>query len=106
MISSPSAQIEAVGGDHMKTTIIKDGKRTVVPDYARVQSIFIGTVAAYTLFLVIIGAECVPHWTVHLYICFSLTSDSDIGTMAPTLSNRGLPFRKTRLILPLLISAV
>ena len=72
MISSPSAQIEAVGGDHMKTTIIKDGKRTVVPDYARVQSIFIGTVAAYTLFLVIIGAECVPPLgSSHLYLLFT-----------------------------------
>ena len=60
MISSASSQIEATGGDHMKTTIIKNGKSTVVPDYARVQGILIGTVAAYILFLVIIGPECVP----------------------------------------------
>ena len=25
------------GGDHLKTTIIKDGKPTVVPDYATVR---------------------------------------------------------------------
>lgn len=59
MISSASAQIEATGGDHLKTTIIKDGKRTIVPDYARVQGILIGTVASYIIFLTIIGPECV-----------------------------------------------
>jgi len=57
MISSASAQIEATGGDHLKTTIIKDGKRTVVPDYARVQGILIGTVAVYIILLTIIGPE-------------------------------------------------
>ncbi|KAI0295668.1 MFS general substrate transporter [Multifurca ochricompacta] len=57
MISSASSQIEATGGDHMKTTIIKNGKLTIVPDYARVQGILIGTVAAYILFLTIIGPE-------------------------------------------------
>ena len=52
MISSASAQIEAsmsitiynvkgslrfvAGGDHLKTTIIKEGKLTVVPNYAKV----------------------------------------------------------------------
>ncbi|KAI0299642.1 MFS general substrate transporter [Multifurca ochricompacta] len=57
MISSASSQIEATGGDHLKTTIIKNGKRIIVPDYARVQGILIGTVAAYILFLTIIGPE-------------------------------------------------
>jgi MFS transporter, SHS family, lactate transporter len=60
MVSSASAQIEATGGDHLKTTIIKNGKKTIVPDYARVQGILIGTVAAYIIFLTIIGPECVP----------------------------------------------
>ncbi len=59
MISSASAQIEATGGDHLKTTIVKDGQRTVVPDYARVQGILIGTVAIYIILLTIIGPECV-----------------------------------------------
>jgi SHS family lactate transporter-like MFS transporter len=57
MVSSASAQIEATGGDHMKTTIVVDGVRKVVPDYARVQGILIGTVAAYIIFLTIIGPE-------------------------------------------------
>ncbi len=65
MISSASAQIEATGGDHLKTTIIKNGKRTVVPDYARVQGILIGTVAIYIIFLTIIGPECVPSQSIH-----------------------------------------
>ena len=60
MVSSASAQIEATGGDHLKTTIIKNGKKTIVPDYARVQGILIGVVAAYIIFFTIIGPECVP----------------------------------------------
>ena len=67
MISSASSQIEAVGGDHMKTTIVKDGKRTVVPDYARVQGILIGTVAAYILLLIVIGPECVHPHDIHQF---------------------------------------
>lgn len=65
MVSSASAQIEATGGDHLKTTIIKNGKRTVVPDYARVQGILIGTVAAYILLLTIIGPEYVLLQGIH-----------------------------------------
>jgi len=57
MVSSASAQIEATGGDHLKTTIIKNGRPTVVPDYARVQGILIGTVAVYIIILTIIGPE-------------------------------------------------
>jgi SHS family lactate transporter-like MFS transporter len=60
MISSASAQIEATGGDHMKTTIIKNGTATVVPDYARVQGILIGVVAVYIIILTIGGPEYVP----------------------------------------------
>ena len=59
MVSSASAQIEATGGDHLKTTIIKNGKLTVVPDYARVQGILIGVVSAYIIVLAIIGPEYV-----------------------------------------------
>ena len=58
MVSSFSTQIEAIGGEPMKTKIIKDGKRVVVPDYARVQGILVGIVAAYILFFIIIGPEC------------------------------------------------
>lgn len=59
MVSSASSQIEATGGDHLKTTIIVDGVAKVVPDYARVQGILIGTVAAYIILLTVIGPECV-----------------------------------------------
>ncbi|KAJ7581052.1 carboxylic acid transporter [Mycena floridula] len=57
MVSSASAQIEAVGGRHQKTTIIKNGVPTVVPDYAKVQGILIGVVAAFVIFITIIGPE-------------------------------------------------
>ena len=46
------------GGDNLKTTIIgADGTPTVVPDYATVQGILIGVVAAFVLFITIIGPE-------------------------------------------------
>jgi len=60
MISSASAQIEAIGGDHVKTMVIKNGRPTVVPDYARMQAILIGVVTAYVVVLTLIGPECVP----------------------------------------------
>ncbi|KAJ7894443.1 hypothetical protein B0H14DRAFT_3426838 [Mycena olivaceomarginata] len=53
MVSSASAQIKATGGEHLKTTI----KDMVVPDYAKVQGILIGVVAAFVLFITIIGPE-------------------------------------------------
>jgi hypothetical protein len=59
MISAASAQIEAIGGDNMKITIIKNGKPEVVPDYAKVQGILLGTIAAFVIFITIIGPECV-----------------------------------------------
>ncbi|KAJ7184786.1 hypothetical protein C8R46DRAFT_1208977 [Mycena filopes] len=52
-VSSASAQIEATGGDHLKTTI----RGVVVPDYAKVQGILIGCVAAFVLVITIIGPE-------------------------------------------------
>ncbi|KAG1732447.1 carboxylic acid transporter protein [Suillus paluster] len=57
MVSSASAQIEATGGNHFKTTIIEDGVPTVVPDYATVQAIFIGAVVALAVIITIIGPE-------------------------------------------------
>jgi SHS family lactate transporter-like MFS transporter len=53
MISSASAQIEATGGDNIKTTL--NGK--VVPNYATVQGILIGVVAAFTLVVTLFGPE-------------------------------------------------
>jgi SHS family lactate transporter-like MFS transporter len=57
MVSSASAQIEATSGDRLKTTIIKNGVRTVVPDYATVQGILIGVVSAFVVIITIIGPE-------------------------------------------------
>ncbi|KAL0961273.1 hypothetical protein HGRIS_006235 [Hohenbuehelia grisea] len=57
MVSSASAQIEATGGDNLRTTIIKDGQPTDVPDYATVQGILIGVVAAFVLIVTILGPE-------------------------------------------------
>ncbi|KAH9480892.1 Carboxylic acid transporter protein-like protein [Psilocybe cubensis] len=37
MVSSASAQIEATGGDNLRTTIIKNGTPTDVPDYATIR---------------------------------------------------------------------
>ncbi|KAJ7207451.1 MFS general substrate transporter [Mycena pura] len=53
MVSSASAQIEATGGEHLKTVL--DGQP--VPDYAKVQGIFIGCVAAFVLVTSAIGPE-------------------------------------------------
>jgi len=55
MVSSASAQIEATGADNLKTHI--PGKSESVPDYATVQGILIGVVAAFILFMTIIGPE-------------------------------------------------
>ncbi|KAG9220364.1 hypothetical protein PLEOSDRAFT_1089311 [Pleurotus ostreatus PC15] len=57
MVSSASAQIEATGGENLRTTIIKNGVPTDVPDYATVQGILIGVVAAFVIIITIIGPE-------------------------------------------------
>ncbi|KZT62269.1 MFS general substrate transporter [Calocera cornea HHB12733] len=53
MVSSASAQIEATGGEHQRT--ILNGQDA--PDYAKVQGIFLGVVAAFVIFMTLIGAE-------------------------------------------------
>ncbi|GJE88848.1 MFS general substrate transporter [Phanerochaete sordida] len=55
MVSSASAQIEATGGNHLKTHIA--GNPDPVPDYATVQGILIGVVSAFVLVVTIIGPE-------------------------------------------------
>ncbi|KAF9236965.1 carboxylic acid transporter protein [Melanogaster broomeanus] len=57
MVSSASAQIEATAASHLHTTIIKDGVPTSVIDYATVQGIFIGIIAAYVLLVTVFGPE-------------------------------------------------
>jgi hypothetical protein len=93
MISSASSQIEAVGGNHLKTTIIVDGVAKVVPDYARVQGILIGTVAAYIIFLTIIGPECVLFSSLSTLQFLTLC----VGTTDRTLSNKVSPLRAARM---------
>ncbi|KAJ4000159.1 carboxylic acid transporter [Lentinula boryana] len=63
MVSSASAQIESTGGDHLKTTLsvpvssdYPDGTK-IVPDYAKVQGILIGCVAAFVLVVTLFGPE-------------------------------------------------
>ncbi|KAH8918801.1 MFS general substrate transporter [Atractiella rhizophila] len=53
MVSSASSQIEATAGESSKTTV--HGK--VVPDYAKIQAIFIGVVAAWIIFWCLVGSE-------------------------------------------------
>jgi len=57
MISSASAQIEATGGDNLRTTITVNGQPKDVPDYATVQGILIGVVAAFIIIVTILGPE-------------------------------------------------
>ncbi|KAG8679425.1 hypothetical protein FRC12_022849, partial [Ceratobasidium sp. 428] len=53
MVSSASAQIEATGGEHLKATV----QGQIVPDYAKVQGIFLGVVSAYLIIVTIFGPE-------------------------------------------------
>jgi len=57
MVSAASAQIEATAGNNLRTNIVVDGQLKNVPDYATVQGILIGTVAAYVLLVTIFGPE-------------------------------------------------
>ncbi|KAL4073176.1 major facilitator superfamily domain-containing protein [Scleroderma yunnanense] len=57
MISAASAQIEAIGGNNIRTTIVENGVKKNVPDYATVQGILIGVVAAYLICITILGPE-------------------------------------------------
>ncbi|THH08458.1 hypothetical protein EW145_g2701 [Phellinidium pouzarii] len=57
MVSSASAQIEATGGNHLRTTIVENGVPTNVPDYAKVQGILIGVVCAFVVVVTIVGPE-------------------------------------------------
>ncbi|KIY68948.1 carboxylic acid transporter protein [Cylindrobasidium torrendii FP15055 ss-10] len=54
MVSSASAQIEATGGEHQRTT---NAEGEDIPDYATVQGILIGVVAAFVIVITILGPE-------------------------------------------------
>lgn len=51
MASAGSAQIVAVGGEHIKL------KGTTTPDYATIQGIFIGCVSAWILLMTLLGPD-------------------------------------------------
>jgi hypothetical protein len=85
MISAASAQIEAIGGDHLKTTIIVDGKAEVVPNYAKVQGILLGTISAFVIFITIIGPECVS---------FLIYSNPDLSLFLTEITGRTLSNRR------------
>ncbi|CDZ98630.1 Major facilitator superfamily domain, general substrate transporter [Phaffia rhodozyma] len=53
MISSAAAQIETTAGESLKTVV--EGK--TVPDYAKIQGILIGVVAAWTIIFTILNGE-------------------------------------------------
>ncbi|KAK0202271.1 major facilitator superfamily domain-containing protein [Desarmillaria ectypa] len=58
MVSAASAQIEATGAAHQRTTITHpDGTIQNVPDYAKVQGILIGCVAVFLIVVTILGPE-------------------------------------------------
>ncbi|KZV68465.1 MFS general substrate transporter [Peniophora sp. CONT] len=57
MISSAASQIEAKGGENLRTTVTINGVTKEVPDYATVQGILIGVVAAFILIVTILGPE-------------------------------------------------
>ena len=57
MISSASAQIEAVGGANLKKPVVRNGKVEVIPDYATVQGILLGAIATLVIFITTIGSE-------------------------------------------------
>lgn len=50
---------DLAGASHLHTTITVHGKVTTVSDYATVQGIFIGVVAAYVILITIFGPEYV-----------------------------------------------
>lgn len=53
----PSSSFSAAGGDKHTTTIQGPNGPEVVPDYAFVQGIFIGVIAAYVIVLTLLGPE-------------------------------------------------
>lgn len=58
MVSSASAQIEATGAAHLKkVTTIVNGEPKLVANYATVQGILVGVVAAFVVLCTIVGPE-------------------------------------------------
>jgi len=53
MVASASAQVEAAGGEHFRTKL----KGKDVPDYAKVQGMLLGGIAAFTIIVTFLGPE-------------------------------------------------
>lgn len=62
--SAGSAQIEAVAGGHMKL------KGTDIPDYAKIQGIFVGAVLAWCMICVVFGPEADASHFEHAKVAF------------------------------------
>ncbi|KIK05294.1 hypothetical protein K443DRAFT_91645, partial [Laccaria amethystina LaAM-08-1] len=48
-----------VAEERFKTTIVRDGQSTIVPDYTKIQEIFIGLVALVVVVITLLGPEYV-----------------------------------------------
>lgn len=95
MVSSASAQIETVGGQNLKTTIIKAGTPTVVPDYAKVQGIFIGVVAAFVVLITIVGPEYAELLLLVLSSHLPTSTENTVRTLRNTKLHSSRTPRKT-----------
>lgn len=107
MVSSASSQIEAsaccfvfirvlgpdpdvwsvlAAGNHLRTNIIVDGVLKNVANYATVQGIFIGVIAAYVVVVTIFGPEYV--------VCFFCYSRVDHEVASPCHRHHSSHFEK------------
>lgn len=99
MISSASAQIEAIGGAHLKKTVMRNGKAVVIPDYATVQGILLGAIATFVIFITIIGPEYVPPPTLTRLVFGNTVLISVSGITGRTSSSSRLHSRVVRQLL-------
>jgi hypothetical protein len=62
MLGSGSGQIETIlaGAEHLKKTIIVNGKSTEVPGYGTAMCIIFGLTTLFAIQFLLIGSECVP----------------------------------------------
>ena len=99
MISSASAQIEAIGGAHLKKTVMRNGKAVVIPDYATVQGILLGAIATFVIFITIIGPEYVSPPTLTRLVFGNTVLISVSGITGRTSSSSRLHSRVVRQLL-------
>ncbi|KAF9525588.1 carboxylic acid transporter [Crepidotus variabilis] len=97
MISSASAQIEATGGENLRTFVTNNkGEREEVPDYAKVQGILIGCVAAFVVLITIIGPENHgSHFEKHKTAFEEGGGADEVAQDPSTMSEKGNPERSS-----------